>query len=56
MGRVGFPFYGEDIGSAIETADKMLAKIKSNKFAKSDLKTLAEAMAHIILAYNDFKD
>jgi DNA transposition AAA+ family ATPase len=52
MGKMGFPFYGEDIGSAIETAEKVLAKVKTNKFDKADLKALADAMAEIILAYN----
>jgi hypothetical protein len=29
MGRYGAPFYGEDLGSAIETAEKVIAKLNS---------------------------
>ena len=27
MGRMGFPYYGEDLGSAIQDAEKLTAKI-----------------------------
>lgn len=52
MGRIGVPLYGQDLGSAIETAEKILAKIKTNKFDKADLKALADAMEEIVLACN----
>ena len=39
MGRDFWPAYGElDLGSAIETAEKIFADIKSNKFDTEDLK------------------
>lgn len=37
MGFVGMWIYGHDIGSAIETAEGIITKIKSNRFDKSDL-------------------
>lgn len=56
MGRVGFPFYGKDIGSAIETAEKILAKIKTNKFDKADLTALSDALAEIVATCNGDED
>jgi hypothetical protein len=47
MGRPYFPIYGEDLGSAIETAEKVIAKIKTNKFDKEDLKELDKALTEI---------
>ena len=47
MGRPFFPSYGEDLGSAIETAEKVIAKIKTNKFDKADLVALDEALTEI---------
>jgi hypothetical protein len=47
MGRAGLPYYGEDLGSAIETAEKLLAKIKSNKFDKKDLVEFDKALTEI---------
>ena len=48
MGYPNWPVYGEmDLGSAIETAEKVIAKIKSNKFDKEDLKELEKALAVI---------
>lgn len=48
MGYDGYPVYGElDLGSAIETAEKVIAKIKSNKFDKEDLKDLDKALTAI---------
>ena len=42
------PLYGElDLGSAIETAEKVIAKIKSNKFDKDDLKELDKVLTAI---------
>ncbi len=48
MGRVGYPYYGEDLGSAIEVAEKVIAKIKTNKFDNEDLKELKDAVVEII--------
>ena len=42
MGRDGFPVYGEDLGSSVENIEKVIEKIKTNKFDKKDLMTLAE--------------
>ena len=47
MGYAWFPVYGEDLGSAIETAEKILAKIKSNKFDKKDLVELDKSLTEI---------
>ena len=47
MGRDGFPVYGEDLGSAIETAEKVLSKIKTNKYDKKDLVELDKALTEI---------
>ena len=43
MGRMPYPIYGEDLGSAIETAEKVIAKIKTNKYSTKDLFDLVEA-------------
>lgn len=48
MGRDWYPVYGElDLGSAIETAEKIIAKIKSNKFDKDDLKEFDKVLTAI---------
>lgn len=47
MGWVGIPFYGKDLGSAIETAETVIAKIKTNKFSKADLAELDKALTEI---------
>ena len=47
MGRVLYPVYGEDLGSAIETAEKVIAKIKTNKYSKKDLVELDKALTEI---------
>jgi hypothetical protein len=43
MGTVPFPIYGEDIGSAIEQAKKIIAKIETNKYDKHDIVELIKA-------------
>lgn len=48
MGFHTYPVYGEDLGSLIETAKKLIAKIESNKFDEQDLKELANVNAEII--------
>lgn len=50
MGRVGLPYYGEDLGSAIEVVEKKIAKIKTNKFNNKDLSELKDAVVEIITA------
>ena len=47
MGWVMMPVYGEDLGSAIETAEKVIAKIKTNKFDTKDLVELDKALTEI---------
>lgn len=47
MGAPFMPFYGQDLGSAIETAEKVIAKIKTNRFDKSDLAQLDKALSEI---------
>lgn len=48
MGYIYYPVYGElDLGSAIETAEKVIAKIKTNKFDKKDLKEFDKALTEI---------
>lgn len=47
MGYTWYPVYGEDLGSAIEVAEKVIAKIKTNKFDKKDLVELEKALTEI---------
>lgn len=47
MGWINLPVYGEDLGSAIETAEKVISKIKTNKFDKKDLIELEKALTEI---------
>ena len=47
MGFAGVPWYGADLGSAIETAETVIAKIKTNKFDKDDLTELDKALTEI---------
>lgn len=47
MGWMSYPVYGEDLGSAIETAEKVIAKIKTNKFDTKDLVELDKALTEI---------
>lgn len=59
MGRPNAKYYGDtDVGSAIETTEKIIAKIKTNKFDNEDLITLYGAMGEILKAVinNDYKD
>jgi hypothetical protein len=43
MGIPGLVWYGEDIGSAIEHIEKIIATIKTNKFDKQDIVDLVKA-------------
>lgn len=47
MGVPSMWAYGEDVGSAIETAENVIAKIKTNKFDKEDLVELDKALTEI---------
>lgn len=47
MGLPGLWAYGEDLGSAIESAEKIIAKIKTNKYTKEDLVALDEVLTEI---------
>jgi hypothetical protein len=47
MGFAGMWLYGKDLGSAIETAETVIAKIKTNKFSKADLAELDKALTEI---------
>lgn len=53
MGVPSLPFYGTDLGSAIETAEKVIAKIKTNRFDNEDLVELKKALAEIEKAVSD---
>lgn len=59
MGIPNAPLYGNvDLGSAVEDVEKIVAKIKTNKFGKKDIMKLYEANAEIIKAIidNDYED
>lgn len=43
MGYNWWPVYGEDIASAIQDVEKVVSKIKTNKFDKKDLIALVDA-------------
>lgn len=49
MGIPGAWYYGMvDLGSAIETADSVLAKIKTNRFDKDDLVEFKDELAKVV--------
>ena len=49
MGILGAPFYGlVDLGSAVETAESVLAKIKTNRFDKDDLVQFKNDLAGVV--------
>ena len=51
MGIAIAPLYGNaDVGSAIEDIEKVIAKIKTNKFGKNDILKLYEANAELVKA------
>jgi len=59
MGRPGRPIYGDaDLGSAIEDVEKVIAKIKTNKFGKKDIVALYKATTEMVTAIlsNDYED
>ena len=54
MGFPGAWLYGNvDLGSAIETAESAIAKIKTNKFDKSDVVELKNALNEIVAAIDN---
>lgn len=55
MGRPMWPFYGIDLGSAIETVEAVIAKIKTNKFDKTDLVELERAICEIKTAAENYE-
>ena len=50
MGIPGFKYYGEDIGSAVQDAERSIEKIKTNLFDVADVRKLAAA-AHTLVDY-----
>lgn len=48
MGRNGAPLYGGDYATAIETAEKLLAKIKSGKATEANRKEFLEVCEEIV--------
>lgn len=48
MGIVGLPVYGTDLGSAIESAEKVIAKIKTNRFDKGDLDKFKATLVSVV--------
>jgi hypothetical protein len=58
MGIVGANWYGEDLGSAIEDLEKIIANIKTNKFDYKDVIKLYKANGEVLKAIieNEYKD
>lgn len=59
MGRPGWEIYGDaDVGSAIQDIEKIVDKIKTNKFSNDDLVNLFNANNELLKAVlnNDYKD
>lgn len=57
MGFHLLPLYGDaDLGSAIESAEKVIAKIKTNKFDKQDLVDLATALETVKTAIDEYEE
>ena len=49
MGLVGLPLYGiVDLGSALETAEAVIAKIKTNKYGKDELVEFKNALNEVV--------
>ena len=56
MGIPSLAWYGNvDLGSAIETVETIIAKLKTNKFDNSDLVEFKKALAEIDIAISDEK-
>ena len=50
MGWAFFPVYGEDLGSAVENADKVIGKMKTNKFDRQDLVEFKKTLEEVVKA------
>lgn len=49
MGLVGMWLYGNaDLGSALESAEAVIAKIKTNKYDKDDLAKFKNSLSEVI--------
>ena len=49
MGRPGFPLYGNvDLGSAIEEAELIIGKIKTNEYDDADVVALKDVLEEIV--------
>lgn len=53
MGAPVFTWYGGDVGSAIEDVEKVVEKIKTNKYDKKDLYNLYKANLELLKALLD---
>jgi hypothetical protein len=57
MGWPGAPVYGNaDLGSAIETVEAVIAKIKTNKFDNDDIFELHTAVVELEKSINEAKN
>lgn len=56
MGRLGYPWYGEDFATLTETAKKLIAKIEVGKATDEDLKEFLEVSAEIVEHASKNKD
>lgn len=57
MGYDILPLYGElDLGSAIETAETVIGKIKTNKYDVEDLADLKKSLTAIVKACEKDED
>lgn len=50
MGIHLVPVYGKELDSAIEDVEKIIAKIKTNKFTQDDLLDLARASSELSIS------
>lgn len=50
MGWPFIPVYGEDLGSAVENADKVITKMKTNKFDREDLVEFKKTLEEVVEA------
>lgn len=53
MGTPIFTWYGGDVGSAIEDVEKVVEKIKTNKYDEKDLYNLYRANLELLKALLD---
>lgn len=48
MGWDSLPLYGDDFASAVETAEKIIAKIKRGKATDKELEELSDVVSTIV--------